>query len=59
MDRRKTKLVNIGGVLVGGGESVKIQSMTTTKTADVESTVSQILALEIIMKYLKIMKELL
>ena len=46
MDRRKTKLVNIGGVLVGGGESVKIQSMTTTKTADVESTVAQILALE-------------
>ena len=59
MDRRKTKLVNIGGVSVGGGASVKIQSMTTTKTADVESTVAQILALEIIMKYLKIMKELL
>ena len=46
MDRRKTKLVNIGGVSVGGGASVKIQSMTTTKTADVESTVAQILALE-------------
>ena len=46
MDRRKTKLVDIGGVSVGGGASVKIQSMTTTKTADVESTVAQILALE-------------
>ena len=46
MDRKTTKLVNVGGVPVGGGTSVKIQSMTTTKTADVEATVSQILALE-------------
>ena len=46
MDRNKTKPVSVGGVLVGGGERVKIQSMTTTKTADVESTVKQILALE-------------
>ena len=43
---KKTKLVNVGGVLVGGGERIKIQSMTTTKTADVEKTVAQIAALE-------------
>ena len=46
MDRKWTKPVSIGGVRIGGGERVKIQSMTTTKTADVESTVRQILALE-------------
>ncbi|MBQ9729211.1 MAG: flavodoxin-dependent (E)-4-hydroxy-3-methylbut-2-enyl-diphosphate synthase [Clostridia bacterium] len=40
-----TKRVSVGGVLVGGGERVKIQSMTTTKTADVEKTVAQINAL--------------
>ena len=41
-----TKKVSVGGVLVGGGEKIKIQSMTTTKTADVEKTVAQISALE-------------
>ena len=42
MDNYKTKKVNIGGVLVGGGESVKIQSMCTTKTSDVHKTSAQI-----------------
>lgn len=37
-----TKKVNIGGVYIGGGESVKIQSMCTTKTSDVERTAAQI-----------------
>lgn len=41
----KTKQVNIGGVLVGGGERVRIQSMCTTKTSDVEVTARQILSL--------------
>ncbi len=45
MENRKTKKVNIGGVLIGGGESVKIQSMCTTKTSDVENTAAQINAL--------------
>lgn len=45
MNLYKTKKVNIGGVSVGGGESVKIQSMCTTKTSDVQSTVNQITAL--------------
>ena len=42
----KSKLVKIGSVLIGGGESVKIQSMCNTATSDVASTVSQILKLE-------------
>ncbi len=42
----RTKRVLIKDVAVGGGEQVKIQSMTTTKTADVESTLSQIFALQ-------------
>lgn len=41
-----TKKVNVGGVLIGGGESVKIQSMCTTRTCDVENTVKQINELE-------------
>ncbi len=41
-----TKKVSVGGVLVGGGERVKIQSMCTTKTSDTVSTVNQIAALE-------------
>lgn len=43
---KQTKKVIIGGVSVGGGESVKIQSMCTTKTSDVQKTVKQIAALE-------------
>ena len=43
---KRTRQISVGGVLIGGGASVKIQSMTTTKTADVESTVAQINALE-------------
>ena len=34
--------VRIGDVLIGGGERIAIQSMTTAYTADVEKTVAQI-----------------
>ena len=44
--RANTKLVQIGEVKIGGGEGVKIQSMTTTKTADIDRTVAQIAALQ-------------
>lgn len=37
-----TKQINVGGVCVGGGAPVTIQSMTNTKTHDVEATVKQI-----------------
>ncbi len=46
MTRSKSKLVSVGGVPVGGETRIKIQSMTTTKTENVEETLSQIAALE-------------
>lgn len=41
-----TKKVKIGSLYIGGGESIRIQSMCNTKTSDVKSTVEQILSLE-------------
>lgn len=41
-----TKQILVGGVPVGGGAPVTIQSMCNTKTDDVEATVAQILQLE-------------
>ncbi len=46
MNRKTTRKVNIGGVTVGGGESVKIQSMCTVKTSDTEAAVRQVSRLE-------------
>jgi (E)-4-hydroxy-3-methylbut-2-enyl-diphosphate synthase len=46
MKRRKTRTVNVGGVKVGSGNPVSIQSMTKTDTCDVDSTVGQIDLLE-------------
>ena len=43
--RRKTRQVMVGRVPVGGDAPVSVQSMTTTKTADVEGTLAQIYAL--------------
>ncbi|HWD52166.1 MAG TPA: flavodoxin-dependent (E)-4-hydroxy-3-methylbut-2-enyl-diphosphate synthase [Acidimicrobiales bacterium] len=44
-ERRPTRQIQVGGVAVGGGAPVTVQSMTTTKTADAEGTLSQIYAL--------------
>lgn len=44
--RNNTKEINIGGRKIGGGNPIAIQSMTNTRTEDVEATVAQILALE-------------
>ena len=44
--RQSTRQINVGGVTVGGGEPVRIQSMTTTKTADVERTLEQLARLK-------------
>ena len=43
-ERRRTKEVRIGDVIIGGDHPIAIQSMTNTKTQDVEATVAQILA---------------
>ena len=46
MTRERTKVVQIGNVKIGGGNPIAIQSMTNTKTEDVDATVAQIHALE-------------
>ncbi len=43
--RRPTKGIKVGKVLIGNGAPISVQSMTTTKTGDVEGTLSQIYAL--------------
>ena len=45
-NRRKTKTIYVGSVPIGGLSPISIQSMTNTRTEDVEATVRQILALE-------------
>ena len=44
--RDHTKKIRIGSKTIGGGSPIAIQSMTNTKTEDVQATVDQILALE-------------
>ncbi len=44
-ERRVTRQIKVGAVLVGGGSPVTVQSMTTTKTSDHEATLAQIYAL--------------
>ena len=44
--RDHTKVIRIGGRVIGGGNPILIQSMTNTPTEDVEATVAQILRLE-------------
>lgn len=43
--RRESRRIMVGNVPVGGGAPVSVQSMTTTKTSDVEGTLSQIYSL--------------
>jgi (E)-4-hydroxy-3-methylbut-2-enyl-diphosphate synthase len=44
-ERRKTRQIMVGSVPVGGGAPITVQSMTITKTADVDGTLAQIYAL--------------
>lgn len=44
-NRRKTRQIQVGKVAVGGDAPISVQSMTTTKTADVDGTLAQIYAL--------------
>ncbi len=44
--REKTKQVQVGGLTLGGGAPIRIQSMTNTKTEDYGATIGQIHALE-------------
>jgi len=45
--RRATRQITVGDVPVGGGSPVTVQSMTTTKTADVDATLAQVYALSV------------
>ena len=42
--RRKTRIVNVGGVGIGGDNPIRVQTMTNTDTLDIEATVAQIKA---------------
>src|SRR6202165_1760217 len=44
--RRKTRQIHVGNLAIGGDAPIAVQSMTTTYTRDVDSTVAQILRLE-------------
>ncbi len=44
-ERRPTRQIHVGSVAIGGGAPVSVQSMTITKTADVEGTLQQIYGL--------------
>ena len=45
-ERRSTRRIQVGSVPVGDGAPISIQSMTTTKTADVDGTLAQIYSLD-------------
>lgn len=45
LPRERTRQVDVGGVKIGGGAPVVVQSMTCTNTADAESTLAQVRAL--------------
>ncbi|MEN8114721.1 MAG: flavodoxin-dependent (E)-4-hydroxy-3-methylbut-2-enyl-diphosphate synthase [Actinomycetota bacterium] len=45
IERRPSRQLHVGNVPVGGGAPITVQSMTTTKTADVDGTLAQIYAL--------------
>ena len=40
--RRKTKVINVGDVKIGGDNPISVQSMTNTLTTDVKATINQI-----------------
>ena len=46
MERRVSKQINVGGVLIGGGAPISVQSMCNTDTRDINATVKQITELK-------------
>ncbi|MGL4967304.1 MAG: flavodoxin-dependent (E)-4-hydroxy-3-methylbut-2-enyl-diphosphate synthase [Inquilinus sp.] len=47
IQRRKSRLIHVGKVPVGGDSPITVQSMTNTRTTDIQGTIDQIRALEI------------
>jgi len=46
INRRKTKVINVGKIKVGGNSSISVQSMTNTLTTNIKETIEQIKQLE-------------
>lgn len=46
MKRRKAKIIKIGNIAIGGKHPIAVQSMTKTRTSDVNATIAQIKLLE-------------
>ena len=46
IERRKSRQIHVGKVLVGGDAPISVQSMTNTLTSDAQATIRQIHALE-------------
>ena len=42
INRRKTKVINVGNVKIGGENPITVQSMTNTLTTDIKATIKQI-----------------
>ena len=42
INRRKTRVINVGDVLIGGNNPISVQTMTNTLTIDAKSTIKQI-----------------
>ena len=42
INRRKTKVINVGNVKIGGENPITVQSMTNTLTTDIKATIQQI-----------------
>lgn len=47
MNRKNTRKVKVGSIYIGGGEPISVQTMTKTKTWDIEATVSQIISCQV------------
>ncbi len=45
INRKKTKVINVGDVKIGGDNPISVQSMTNTLTTDIKSTINQINAI--------------
>ena len=62
INRRKSRQISVGKVLVGGDAPISVQSMTNTLTTDIKGTVKQINDLEeaaqILLEFLVQMKNL-
>ena len=46
IERRKSRLIHVGNVPIGGDAPIAVQSMTNTRTTDIKGTIEQVLSLE-------------